>query len=113
MKITESQSGAVGDVDAGPYRFERRQAARSPMAARATAFELAGDGFGRTHALQTVDCSASGVGAICDTAIHPGTCVTIGFDRFGGAARRGVVARCQPCGNGYRVAVVFEGRLAA
>ncbi len=100
-------------MDDGPYRFERRREPRSPMTARATAFELGGDGFGRTHALATVDCSAAGVGAFCDTVIAPGTCVSVGFDTPGSPARRGVVARCQPCGAGYRVAVVFEGRLAA
>ncbi len=69
--------------------------------------------FGRTHALRTVDCSSTGVGAISDTVVTPGTYVSVGFDTPENPARRGVVARCLPCGNGYRVAVVFEGRLAA
>ena len=97
----------------GPLRFERRQADRWPIDGVATAFELAGDGFGRTHTLRMLDYSNDGIGAVSDTVIAPGTTVSLGFQSPGYPARRGTIARCLPCGEGYRVAVIFEQRMAA
>jgi hypothetical protein len=97
----------------GPLRFERRQSDRWTIDGAATAFELAGDGFGRTHALRMLDYSDLGMGAISDSVIAPGTTISVGFQSPGYLARRGTVARCLPCGDGYRIAVLFEQRLAA
>ncbi len=96
-----------------PLRFERRQRDRWGMEGVATAFELGGDGFGRMHTLKLQDYSDGGLGSICDTAISPGTVISIGFQAPGYIAKRGSVSRCTPCGDGYNVAVVFEQRLAA
>ncbi len=97
----------------GPYRFDRRQADRWPLDGVATAFEVAGDRFGRTHTMRMCDYSCSGMAAVSDTAITPGTTVSLGFQTPGYQARHGVVSRCLPCGDGYCVAVRFERRRAA
>ena len=97
----------------GPLRFERRQADRWSIDGVATAFELAGEHFGRTHTLRMLDYSDVGIGAVSDTVISPGTAVSIGFQSPGYIARRGTISRCIPCGEGYRTAILFEQRLAA
>jgi hypothetical protein len=99
--------------DAGPYRFERRRADRWPASGTASAFCLSGDVFGRIHDLQINDYSHDGLGAVSEHWIAPGSEMSIGFAAPGRLARRGRVLRCEPCGNGYRVAVQFQARLAA
>ena len=96
-----------------PLRFERRCMERWTMEGAATAFGLAGDHFGQIHEMTMCDFSHSGMGAISDTPIDPGLEVSIGFQQPGVVARRGVVRRCYPCGNGYRVGIRFELRQAA
>lgn len=96
-----------------PLRFERRCNNRWDMTGRATAFRLGGTSFGAIHELELADYSDGGLGAISPDVIEPGTLVSIGFDQPSLMARRGVVLRCVPCGDGYRIAVAFEGRLAA
>ena len=114
MMISTHDSSTVDSADVeGPLRFERRQSDRWTIDGVATAFELAGEHFGRTHALRMLDYSDAGIGAISDTVMSPGTAVSIGFQSPGYPARRGTIARCLPCGDGYRMAIVFEGRLAA
>ena len=100
-------------ADRSSLRFDRRMTDRWPMEETATAFEVAGQGFGRTHALRTHDFSVEGLGALSDTPIVPGTSVSIGFSAPGYAARCGTIVRCLPCGDGYQVAICFERRLAA
>ena len=104
---------ASRDWDGGPLQFERRQSDRWNVDGVATAFEVAGDGFGRTHTLRMLDCSHGGLGAVSESMITPGTTVSIGFQSPGYLARRGTVARCMPSGDGYRLAIYFEQRLAA
>jgi hypothetical protein len=99
--------------DHQPLRFERRQSDRWRLDGVATAFELGGEAFGRMHTLRMLDYSDGGVGAQCDSVLPPGTPVSIGFQSPGYIARRGVVTRCRPCGEGYRIAIEFEQRLAA
>jgi hypothetical protein len=102
------------DSDApAALRFERRRAERHAIHGVATAFVLGGDRFGEMHHLQLVDNSSAGIGARCDTVIDPGTMVTLGFSVHGYTARRGTVVRCLPCGDGYRLAIRFEQRMAA
>ena len=101
------------DVQAGPLRLERRHVDRWPVQGTATAFCISGDIFGRMHDLRLLDYSDHGLGAVSDSAIDPGTIVSIGFQAPGYAARRGTVLRCTPCGEGYRVAIQFEWRRAA
>lgn len=93
--------------------FERRSAERWGMGGEATAFRLQGEEFGRMHGLSMRDFSPGGVGAVCADAIEPGTLVSIGFQQPGVVARRGVVRRCVPCGDGYQLGVQFELRQAA
>lgn len=97
----------------GPLRFERRQVDRWPQDAAATAFRLSGDRFGEMHDLRVLDYSHDGLGAISTSVIEPGTVVTIGFQNPGYLAKRGTVLRCTPCGEGYRIAVQFDARMAA
>ncbi|MDY7110056.1 MAG: PilZ domain-containing protein [Planctomycetota bacterium] len=96
-----------------PLRFERRQCDRWGLNGVATAFELAGDGFGRMHTLRMVDYSEGGLGAVSDSVIPLGAAVSVGFQSPGYPAKRGVILRCTPCGDGYRVAIGFEQRMAA
>jgi hypothetical protein len=94
-------------------RFERRTADRWTSQGTATAFHVSGEHFGELHELRLRDVSNEGLGAISQTVIEPGTIVTLGFSNPGYLARRGTVVRCLPCGEGYRVAVRFEQRMAA
>ncbi|TVQ56035.1 MAG: PilZ domain-containing protein [Phycisphaerales bacterium] len=100
-------------VDNGPFRFERRTLDRWPVNVLGTAFELGGTDFGRTHDLQVTDFSEGGLGAISGSSITPGSIVSIGFSAPGMIAKRGTVIRCQPSGEGYRIAILFEQRMAA
>ncbi|HRQ76113.1 MAG TPA: PilZ domain-containing protein [Phycisphaerales bacterium] len=112
-----SQESSVADSTSfappAPLRFERRSSDRWSSPGAATAFRLGGRDFGRMHELKLIDFSHHGLGAISPTVIEPGTAVSIGFQAPGCIARRGTVLRCTPCGDGYRVAVEFEMRMAA
>lgn len=96
-----------------PLKFERRQVDRWQMHGSATAFRLAGPQFGQMYELSLQDYSHDGLGAVCSEAIEPGSLVSIGFQKPGYLARRGTVVRCLPCGDGYRLAIRFEQRMAA
>jgi hypothetical protein len=108
----ESQLAAVCD-EMSPMKFEQRQCDRWPADFAATAFELGGNSFGHMHQIRVVDYSDGGLGAISDTPIAPGSIISIGFASPGMSAKRGTVLRCTPCGNGYRLSIRFEERLAA
>jgi hypothetical protein len=99
--------------DAPTYRFERRRADRWPVRGVAIAHLTSGQRFGERCTLRLHDESADGLGATCDHAVPPGTPVTLGFTDPGQPILNGVVVRCLPCGDGYRMAVRFEMRLAA
>ena len=96
-----------------PLRFERRSQDRWPVEGVATAFRLAGDRFGEMQSLKMIDYSWDGLGAISSAPLEPGTMVSLGFQSPGYMAKRGVVVRCLPCGDGYRLAIRFEALLAA
>ncbi len=96
-----------------PLKFERRSADRWQVHSAATAFRLAGERFGEMHEITVVDFSWAGCGAVSSASIEPGTAVSVGFAAPGQVARRGVVLRCTPCGDGYRLAIQFESRMAA
>lgn len=91
-------------ADAG----ERRTVDRWPLDGRALAHESAGRGFGRRHVLRLLDGSVLGIGAASDTPLLPGTSVVISFSSPGRGTRRGMVRRCVPAGDGYRMAIIFE-----
>jgi hypothetical protein len=79
----------------------------------ATAYHVAGQRFGERHVLRLLDESYEGLGAITARPMEPGAIVSVGFATIGYPARNGVVMRCAPCGDGYRVAILFETRMAA
>ena len=102
------------DADApAPLRFERRAHDRWPVQGVATAFRVAGERFGQMQALKMIDYSWEGLGASCPEPLEPGTILSLGFQAPGYVAKRGVVLRCLPCGDGYRVAIRFDSLLAA
>jgi hypothetical protein len=96
-----------------PLRFERRLIDRWPARGVASAYCVGGDRFGQRFILQLIDESHEGLAARTSRPLEPGTAVSVGFATLGHHARRGVVLRCVPCGEGYRLAIRFETRLAA
>lgn len=114
LKITRSDADSDQYMESdGPLRLERRQVDRWPMQGIATGFCISGEAFGQMHDLRMLDFSDRGLGAISDQPIDPGTTLSIGFQSPGYCAKCGVVQRCTPCGEGYRVAIRFEWRMAA
>ena len=114
MSVIFSEVDEVDPADEhAVLRFERRRVDRWRLDGHATAFVLSGDHFGHMQELQMIDYSSDGLGAVCDGPMPPGAEVSIGFSAPGHAAKRGRVIRCLPCGEGYRVAVQFQLRLAA
>jgi hypothetical protein len=99
--------------DPDVFRFERRRNDRWPSDGQATLFRLDGNHFGQMVELDIQDYSYGGCGGVSDTAVEPGTMVSVGFSMQGATARRGVVVSCRPCGHGYRVGMRFEARMAA
>ena len=97
----------------GPYRFERRSLDRWASSGATTAFCLTGDAFGRMLDLTLQDYSHDGMAAHSREPIMPGTEVSVGFSAPGYLAKRGTVLRCEPCGDGYRVGIQFQARMAA
>ena len=107
-------SDSTCDTDApAPLRFERREHDRWLASGVARAARVAGERFGEMYTLKMLDYSPLGLGAACAQPIEPGTIVTIGFQEPGCTAQRGVVVRCLPCGDGYRLAIRFDASLAA
>lgn len=102
----------VGDAPA-PLKFERRTSDRWPADVAGTAFELGGHSFGHMHPIRVIDYSDGGLGAMCDSPLTPGSMISIGFASPGMYAKRGTVLRCVPKGEGYRVSIQFEARMAA
>jgi hypothetical protein len=107
------KTGPVTAEAPGPLRFERRQHDRWPCRGTATAYRVAGQRFGERHVLKLLDESYDGIGAVTARPLEPDTPVSVGFAALGHPAKSGVVLRCAPCGDGYRVAIRFESRLAA
>jgi hypothetical protein len=93
--------------------FERRSAPRWESHTQVTALELSGERFGQIHELAVDNASHGGLAATSPIAIQPGTSVTLGFSQPGQLARQGVIRRCDPCGEGYRVAIQLQLGLAA
>ena len=114
MNNPSSTSDAEYHVDApAPLRFERRSQDRWPVEGVVTAVRLAGERFGEMQPLKMIDYSWDGLGATSSAPLEPGTMVSLGFQAPGYMTKRGVVVRCLPCGDGYRLAVRFDARLAA
>jgi hypothetical protein len=101
------------DPAPAPLKFERRTTDRHVVDGMATAFSLTGDRFGDLHDLLLLDYGGGGLGAVSDRPIEPGTTVSLGFADPTWLARRGVVKRCVPCGEGYQLGIQFQMGLAA
>lgn len=99
--------------DEGPLPFEQRDHDRWRIDGVATVFRVGGERFGQMISVRTIDYSDRGIGAISHEPIEPGAVVSVGFQAPGYAAKRGMVTSCRPCGEGYRVGIAFEARLAA
>lgn len=92
---------------------ERRGHDRWNVQGIATAFCIAGEHFGEMYELHMLDYSEQGLGATCDSAIPPGSVISIGFQAPGYLAKRGEVIQCLPCGHGYRLGIRFDSLAAA
>ena len=102
-----------GEDPLAPLPFDRRRNERWPLEGSGRAVLLDSEHFGQHRELDLLDYSPGGIGAICSLPIHPGTIVSIDLAAPLHAFERGTVVRCFPCGNGYRVAIRFELRMAA
>lgn len=107
-----SSSTQLDDAPA-PLRFERRNQDRWSLGGVAKVFRVAGERFGEAYTLKTVDYSPDGLGATCAWPLEPGTVVSVAFPAPGYTAKNGVVVRCLPCGDGYRLAIRFDRAMAA
>jgi hypothetical protein len=101
------------DPTPAPLRFERRRHDRWKCRGVATAYRVGGQRFGERHVLRLVDESCEGLAAVTSGPLEPGAMVSVGFATLAHPARSGVVLRCEPCGDGYRVAIRFELAMAA
>ncbi len=99
-------------MDQQPQQFERRLHDRWPADGVVTVHHCAGERFGERSTLRILDESIEGLRARSDRPLDPGTLVTITHP-FTHGPRNGVVLRCIPCGDGYRIAIRFEFKLAA
>lgn len=111
--IQHAVTEAAPELAPAPLRFERRLHDRWASRGIATAYRVAGQRFGERHVLRLLDESYEGLGALTSRPLEPGAVVSVGFATLGYHARSGVVLRCAPCGEGYRVAIRFEARMAA
>lgn len=106
--------GPAVEISAG----DRREAVTIPgehwdLPGCATAFCLGGDIFGTMANLTELRYGPDGLIATSNEPLEAGCNVSLGFEAHGYTARRGEVIACRPHGEGFRIAVRFEHRLAA
>jgi hypothetical protein len=75
----------------------------------ATAFCLGSGHFGKMFTMEACDYCSGGMAALSSEPLPAGCDVSIGFEARQCLAGRGTVLRCQPCEEGYRVAIQFSG----
>ena len=100
---------AESGTTARTVRNERRHAPRLTLDSCATAFCLGGGRFGQIHSMKTRDYCREGFSALSSRPLEPGCAVSIGFEATDCRAQRGIVLRCEPSRDGFRIAVRFEG----
>ncbi|MDY7107764.1 MAG: PilZ domain-containing protein [Planctomycetota bacterium] len=100
---------AVPDPARVDRRTERRRSPRAPVEGHATAFCLGGGHFGETFTMDACDYCPGGMAAVSSEPLPAGCDVSVGFEAPHCLAGRGRVLRCQPCEEGYRVAIRFLG----
>ncbi len=97
----------------GPLPFERRSCTRHPAIGTLEAVQC--DGFTRPVVvkLRLFDEGSGGLSAQSDKPMPPGSKLRVRTCPATGVWRDGVVLRCQPIGDGYRVALIYERLKAA
>ena len=100
-------------AEPGCLRLERRDGEREPREGWAMAAFYDEDGALSLTQVELVDASGAGLGLWCPVEVEPGA----RFCLYSGATRlphtTGVVARCVPDEDGFRVGLKCAGRMAA
>jgi hypothetical protein len=107
--VAEDSARAGGQVDGARTPAERRRSPRAHVDGHATAFCLGGGHFGQMFTMTACDYGTGGMAAVCRQPLPAGCDVSVGFEARQCDAGRGTVLRCQPCEEGYRVAIRFLG----
>ncbi len=101
------------------YRMERRNAIRHSLSARVTAVRKEYDSDGPRNQIwsrQLVNISDTGLGALIQEPLEPGSHLAIYFPPHGpdrGFDLFGRVVRCIPRDTGHEIGVQFQTRMAA
>jgi hypothetical protein len=104
----------VASIDPlAPIPFERRAHQRHEMMGELEAVRTDGLSFPATMRLKMIDESVGGVAARVDAPVPPGARLSVRTCPITGQWRHGVVVRCYPSGDGYRLGIAFERRRAA
>jgi hypothetical protein len=107
------------EPDSDAYRLERRTTFRHSIAGRVTAVQSheQSDGqLSRICSLQLLNISDSGLGALSEESIEPGSCLAVFFPPHGperGIDLVGQVVRCVARENGHEIGIRLEARAAA
>ena len=101
------------NVAPASLKFERRRVARTPAAGEAMAAFYDADGAIALTSEELIDASAKGIGLRSSVEIEPGARFMIYAGGSALAHRGGVVARCTPDGDGWRLGVLCDARMAA
>lgn len=95
-----------------PLKFNRRAGVRKRVQGEALAA-----GYGRAGSITTrvvlIDASYSGIGVDSPIEFEVGTEIKLHFNGQVLAGRQGLVARCDPCDEGYRVGIDTASASAA
>lgn len=108
-------------TDSDTLRFEQRQTRRHALGGRVTSVQntvhpTSFDSSNRISSLQLLNISDSGLGALVQEPIEPGSSIAIFFPAHGpeqGFDRHGYIVRCVPVENGYQIGIRFHTRSAA
>jgi hypothetical protein len=107
------------DAESDAYRLERRIAQRHSIAGRVTAVqthEQADGQLSRICSLQLMNISDTGLGALSEESIEPGSSLAVFFPPHGperGIDLVGQVVRCVARENGHEIGIRLEARAAA
>ena len=107
------------DQDTDAYRLERRMTLRHSLAGRVTAVQTHDQTDGqlsRICSLQLLNISDSGLGALSEEPVEPGSSVAVFFPPHGperGFDLVGQVVRCVARENGHEIGIRLETRAAA
>lgn len=115
LKLAQTHASPVAQT----LRFEQRRSPRYHVTGRATAVTPLSPSEGRhsrIRSLQLINMSDTGLGAICQDALEPGTSVAIFLPPHGpdhGLDIYGQVVRCTPKDYGHEIGIRFDVRPAA